>query len=34
MKTGLKWLKISKVVNAWKIWTNSKGQIEVQKILN
>ena len=30
LKTHLKWLKMSKVVIAWKIWT--KGQIEASKV--
>ena len=30
LKTHLKWLKMSKVVIAWKIWT--KGQIEATKV--
>ena len=32
MKTRQKWLKMSKVVIAWTIWT--KGQIGGQKMLN
>ena len=30
MKTGQKWLKTSKVLIAWKIWTD--GQIEVKNV--